>query len=144
MDLWLAIAHHLTVFSLVAVFIAEAALIRPGMTAQDAQRVARIDLWYGILAGVAVIVGVARVYLGAKGPAYYGTNPWFWAKMTSFVLAGLLSVPPTLRYLRWRRTSGNAAPSEVEVGIARRWLLAQGVFLALIPVFAAAMARYAG
>lgn len=141
-DVWLAIAHHLTVFSLAAILTAELVLVRPGISAADLRRVSRIDLWYGVLAGVAVLVGVARVYFGAKGPAFYGHNPWFWAKMASFAVVGLLSVPPTIAYIRWRRAGGD--PTAAQVAGVRRWLMIEGGVFVFIPVFAAAMARWTG
>jgi putative membrane protein len=42
-DAWLAIAHHLAVFSLAAVLAAEWALVRRGMAAADIRRLARVD-----------------------------------------------------------------------------------------------------
>ena len=52
---------------------------------------------------------------------------------------GLLSVPPTVAYIGWRRAG--AAPTDAQVAGVRRWLLAELVAFALIPAFAAAMAR---
>ncbi len=59
--------------------------------------------------------------------------------MATFVLIALLSVPPTMRYLRWRRST--TVPSEAEIGFVRRFLWAEVALFALLPVFAAAMAR---
>jgi putative membrane protein len=53
---------------------------------------------------------------------------------------GLLSIPPTLAFRRWRR----AAPDEAAVGGVRRLLRLEVGLLLLIPVFAALMARYQG
>lgn len=142
MDLWLAIAHHLTVFSLVGVFLCTTVLVRPGMGAEDARRVGRLDILYASLAGLILAVGAARVFFGGKGAPFYMGNPWFWAKMGVFLLAGVLSVPPTLGYLRWKGVEGG--PTDAQVAAVRRWLLLEGGLLALVPVFAAAMARWQG
>jgi len=50
-----------------------------------------------------------------------------------------LSVPPTLRYLRWQRTE--ILPNDSEIQSVRRILWIEVVLFALLPIFAAAMAR---
>ena len=59
-DAWLAIAHHLAVFTLAAVLAAEWALVRRGMAAADIRRLARVDGAYGAVAGAVIIAGVSR------------------------------------------------------------------------------------
>jgi putative membrane protein len=138
-DLGLAIGHHLLIFMLFGVLAAELVLIRPGLDRADVDRAARIDLWYGVIAGLIVVVGFTRAIFAAKGWSYYEHNAFFWAKMTTFVLVAVLSVPPTMRYLRWRRAA--AVPSAVEIGFVRRFLWLEVALFALLPIFAAAMAR---
>src|SRR5262249_1168000 len=65
--------------------------------------VARVDLWYGILAGAIVVVGFSRAVFAAKGWAYYSVNMFFWAKMAAFAAVALLSIAPAIRIIRWRR-----------------------------------------
>ncbi|HEY4944288.1 MAG TPA: DUF2214 family protein [Rhizomicrobium sp.] len=143
-DLHLAIAHHLLIFALAAVLAFEIGVIRAGMTARDVTRVARVDLWYGILAGLIVAVGFARAIYAAKGWAYYSVNHFFWAKLGTFALVGLLSIVPTIAIIRWRRALARdpaQVPSESAIANVRRFLWAEAVLFALIPAFAAAMAR---
>ena len=139
LDLWLAIAHHLLVFSLFGIVFAEFFALRPGLGRDAVARLARLDLAYGIIAGLIVIIGFSRVIFAAKGWHYYSHNAFFWAKLGSFALIGLLSVPPTLDYLRWRKAS--TPPSDAEVKRARIYLhLELALFVPLLG-FAAAMAR---
>ena len=140
-----AIAHHLLVFSLVGIVAAELALVRRGMTSADVRRAATADAFYGLVAALILIVGFSRAVWGAKGWDYYAGNPWFHAKMASFLIVGLLSVPPTVRFIRWRRALRRGdidAPPEGEVLRTRRWLLVEAGFLALVPAFAAGMAGW--
>ena len=144
-ELGFAIAHHLLVFSLFAMLAAELVLVKPGLGAPELKRLGGIDAGYGLTAVLVVIVGVLRVVYGAKGADYYLANGWFWAKMTAFAVVGLLSVPPTLALLRWRRAlkrDAHALPSPGEIAPVRRYLLAEFAVLLLVPAFAAAMARY--
>lgn len=139
LDLALAIGHHILVFSLFGVLFAELVLVRKGMDAGAVARVGRIDLMYGAVAGLIVVVGFSRAVFAAKGWTYYSHNMFFHLKIATFVAVGVLSVPPTLSYIRWCRAG--TAPSDAQVAGARRWLLAELVLFAFIPAFAAAMAR---
>lgn len=143
LDLVLAIGHHLLIFALAAILTTEVVLVRPGMTGDDLRRVAAVDLWYGLVAGLIIAVGVARLAFAAKGWAFYAHNPWFHAKMAAFLAVGLLSVYPTISYLKWNRArkAGGPAPSDTALRLVRRLVLAQAAAFAFIPVFAAAMAR---
>lgn len=139
LDLVLAILHHFFVSALFGVLFAEFVIERRGMAAATAARVATIDAWYGILAGLILIVGFSRAIFAAKGWLYYEHNAFFWAKIGTFIVIGLLSVPPTLAFLKWRRAG--AAPADEAVAGARRYLWMQVALFPLLPAFAAAMAR---
>jgi putative membrane protein len=52
---------------------------------------------------------------------------------------GLLSVAPTFAYVRWKRAA--LAPTDAQVAGVRRFLYLEVVLFALLPAFAAAMAR---
>jgi len=143
-DLILAIAHHLLIFTIAAILAVEVALIRPGIDSAQIKRVARLDFGYGIAAGLLVVIGFSRVYYGIKGPAFYLQNPVFWAKIAAFALVGLLSILPTLRLLGWRRMAERElafSPSATEMTTVRRFLAIEAGVFVLIPILAAAMAR---
>lgn len=144
-DLILAIAHHLLVFGLATQLAMESALVRPGITPAQVRTVGRLDAGYGATAALVLVIGVLRVAFGAKGWSWYADNPWFWGKMAAFAVVGLASIPPTIRFLRWRR--GVAAdpayvPHAEEVANTRRWLGLQALALVAVLAFAATMARY--
>lgn len=146
-DLILAILHHLLVLGIVVMLASEFALVRPGMTGAQALRVAKMDTGYGISAVLILVVGLARMHFGAKGADWYEGNLWFWAKMGAFALIGLLSVPPTLAFLRWRkalRADAAFTPPDAEARKLRAYLAAEVALLALVVAFAAGMARYSG
>jgi putative membrane protein len=143
-DLALAIAHHLLIFSLAGVLAFEIGVIRSSMTDQDILRVARVDIWYGVLAGLIILIGFVRAVFAGKGWAYYSVNVYFWAKLGTFAVVGLLSIVPTAAIIRWRRAlSGHLTflPAPHDIRTIRRVLFAEAILFALIPTFAAAMAR---
>lgn len=144
LDWALASLHHLAIFTLAAIIAFELALTARAVDGAAIARLARVDAWYGIVAVIVLAVGAARVMFGAKGPAYYMVNAFFWSKMGLFVAIGLLSIPPTLRYLAWRRqlqTDPAFCPDAAALRSVRRALWAEVALFAGIPVAAAAMAR---
>ncbi|WP_323015113.1 DUF2214 family protein [Devosia sp.] len=143
-DLLVTIGHHLAVFALVGVLAAEFALLRPRLSGARIVQLARLDLAYGVLAGLVIIVGVLRVIFGASGWDYYLSNHAFWGKMAAFLAVGLLSIPPSISMRKWANSAATvpdyAIPPD-ELARSRRFLHAEMAVLALIPVFAAIMAR---
>lgn len=143
-DLLLALAHHFLVFGIAALLAAEAALLRPGLDAGRLRLLGRLDSTYGIFALLIIVVGFGRVFFGVRGPEFFLTNWWFWAKIAAFVVVGILSAPPTLRFIAWRRAvaaDGSFTVGEADVARLRRFFIAEIVVFALIPLFAAAMVR---
>ncbi len=139
LDLALAVAHHLLIFALFGLLVAEMLLIRRAAEASEIQRLALIDGGYGGVAGLTLIVGICRAVFAAKGWDYYAHNGFFWAKAAAFLAMGLASIPATRAFLIARRTGrGLAAP---EIARARGLLHAQSGLFVLVVVFAAAMAR---
>jgi putative membrane protein len=144
LDWTLASLHHLAIFALAAILAFELAVTAGTIDATAARRLAGIDAWYGIVAALVVAAGVARVFLGAKGAAYYAGNYLFWAKMAVFALIGGLSALPTLQIIRWRRAARGdpefRAPARA-LALVRRVLLLEAALFALLPILAAGMAR---
>ena len=143
-DLHFAITHHLLVFALAGVLAFELGAVRQGLVGKDLPRIARTDLWYGILAAAIIVVGFSRAIFAAKGWAYYSSNLFFWAKISAFAVVGLLSILPTMTYVRWRRAMRNDpayAPPAEDIARVKRILWLEAAVFAFIPVFAAAMAR---
>jgi putative membrane protein len=117
------------------------------MSPHTVRLLGRFDAVYGGLAMAILAAGFARVWFGAKGPDFYLHNPMFWAKIGAFLVVGLVSIRPTLRILAWQKAAkADAAfvPAAQEIGALRRQLLIEIHVFALIPIFAAAMARGIG
>jgi putative membrane protein len=77
-------------------------VLRGALTLASARSVLRMDMLYGIAATVLLVVGLLRVFYTEKGAAYYFASGTFLAKLTLFVIVGLLSIYPTLKFLGWR------------------------------------------
>src|SRR5271165_1196786 len=102
-DALLAWLHFLCIFTLVGALVAELVLYRREMSLARLTQLQRIDSLYGVSAGLVVVSGVLRMTLGLRGASFYLHNPIFWTKMGFFVAIALLSIPPTIHYLRLKR-----------------------------------------
>ena len=60
------------------------------------------DLVLGIAAGLLLVIGLLRVFFFEKGAAYYFHSHAFLAKLSLFIIVGLLSIIPTMEFLSWR------------------------------------------
>ena len=143
----LAYAHYIAIFSLIVFLTSEAALCRAEwMNAAVVHRLARLDLIY-LGAAVAVLAtGLARTAWGMKGVDWYWHQPLLHAKVGLFVVIGLLSLKPTLAFIRWRKavqTTG-ALPDAAEVRQVRRFVMVQAHLLMILPLLGAMLARGVG
>ncbi|MBX3655946.1 MAG: DUF2214 family protein [Ramlibacter sp.] len=140
----LAYLHITAILTLVVFLASEAALCRTEwMNARVVERLARVDMIYGIASGLVLVTGVARTWWGVKGTAWYWTNPLLHTKLALFVVIGLLSIKPTVMYARWRRElrATGALPADDQVRLARRFVMIQAHLLVLIPLAAVFLAR---
>ena len=143
-DALLAYLHFLSIFALVWFLAREWLLLGAGAAALDVARLARTDAGFGVAAGCVLLSGGARAAFGLKGWAFYAHNPVFHTKVGLFVLVGLISIVPTVMFLRWRRSSQSDAAWRVPVAEwtrARRYVLVEMHLLVLIPLAAVLMAR---
>lgn len=143
-DALLAYAHFVCIFALASLLVGELIILRKTLPADVFRRLQLIDRWYGITAGLVIVSGLARLFLGIKGAAFYTHNHVFWTKMALFVIVALLSIPPTIAYIRWnarRAADGSVVLGHAEFRRLRRFLWLQVGVFALIPLCAAFMAR---
>jgi putative membrane protein len=140
----LAYAHLLAILTLVVFVASEAALCRPEwLNAAVIERLVTVDRVYGIAAGAVFLTGLARVFLGVKGGQWYGSNWLLWLKFGLFVLVGLMSIRPTLRFAAWRKAlrADGRLPAAEEVRQVRRWVMQQAHVIPFIPLAAVFLAR---
>lgn len=140
----LAYAHIAALLAVVVFLTSETALCRPDwMNAAVVRRLVRIDRLYLVAALALLVTGLARTFWGVKGMGWYWAQPLLHLKVTLFVVIGLMSIKPTLLFLRWQRglDAAGTLPGEDEVRQARRWLMIQAHLLALVPLAATMLAR---
>jgi putative membrane protein len=107
---FIAFGHFLAFFALAAALVLELALITESMSVETAKRIQRADRVVGIAATLVLVFGLLRVFYFEKGSEYYFSNTLFLVKLGLFVIAALISLYPTIQFIRWN--------SELSQGIA--------------------------
>lgn len=147
LDALLAYLHYAAIILLFAFLTVEVMLARQDIDAKAIQLLARVDRWYMFAALGAFATGMLRLFMGAKGAAFYANNPVFFAKVLLFFVIGGLSVPPTLQFLRWMKAAAADASYVVPVDERkrlRRYLMIEVHLAALLPLLAVLMSRGIG
>jgi putative membrane protein len=139
-----AFLHHLCAFTLVSAIAIEFALIRGELTLASARRLLMTDMVYGIAAGALLVIGLLRVFFFEKGADYYFHSHAFLAKLSLFVVVGLLSIIPTMELLSWRRAVNAGEVPAIDAKKMRRVtavIHGELFVIVIILLFAAIMAR---
>ncbi|MBX2916045.1 MAG: DUF2214 family protein [Cyclobacteriaceae bacterium] len=142
-ELSLRYLHFISIFAIVGSLVSEHMLLQKQLTRKTIGKIARIDAVYG-LAAITLLSAGLTLWLGefGKPAAFYSKNWIFHTKLTLFVLIGLLSVYPTLFFLRNRK--GN--PDEL-VNIPKSIFMMirlELTLLFIIPLLAGLMSRGVG
>jgi len=144
LDAVLSWLHALSVFGVGALLFAELLLLQPTLVRAAAQWLYKIDLAYFGAGIAAVVTGMLRAAYGIKGWSFYAQNPLFHAKISLFLTMGVVSIWPTIIFLRWGRALRRdqtymIAPKDRRS--VRRWVVSELLLFLLIPLLAAMMAR---
>lgn len=142
-----AFLHHVSAFTLFAALVVEFVLIKSTLTVESARKIQVADMIFGISAGVLLLAGLARVLHFEKGATYYFHTWTFIAKLALFVIIGLLSIIPTMEFLRWRTAvKAGQVPvvSPEKIKSIRSIIHYEMVGVVLIILFAALMAKGIG
>lgn len=147
LDALLAYSHFAAMLVTAALLAVEMALLAKAGAGLPLQKLKVVDGMYGLFASLTLATGVARVFWGAKGSEFYLKNPVFHTKVTLFVLAALISIWPTIQFLKWakaHKTDQQFAPAAHTASRVRSLVLVQLVLFAFIPLAATMMARGIG
>lgn len=142
-ELFLRYVHFISIFVIVGSLAAEFVLLKKTITRGELNRLARIDAAYGI-AAITLLVAGLTLWLGGYGkPSFFYSQNWiFHLKLTLFVIIGLLSIYPTVFYLKQRKGD---VEEKVTVPAIVHWMLRLELFLLLIiPLLAGLMSRGVG
>lgn len=133
--------HVLGFMVLFACLVAEHLAIKPSMPRAELRRLAIVDGIYGGSAVLVLVTGFLLWLSVGKPAAFYSSNPILHIKITLFVLVGLISIYPTVFFLKNRNTE------LASVDIPKAILMCVRAELALmlvIPLLAVLMAQGIG
>jgi putative membrane protein len=116
----MAFLHHLAAFTVVGALVAEVMLFKPPLTVTQARKLQRVDSVFGVSAGVLLVVGLLRVVYFEKGAGYYFSDAFFLTKFVAFVLAGVISIYPTVLFLSWSKALKQGVAPEMSAAQVRR------------------------
>ena len=142
-----AFLHFAAVFGVFGALAGEWLVFGRTPTVAQARQLSQLDLLYGVSAALVLVAGGIRAYRYEKGLDYYLANPFFHLKLTLFVLVGLLSIYPTVVFIRWRGDlKAGRAPvvSETQYTWISRLLKIELVALLAIVACASLMAKGIG
>jgi putative membrane protein len=135
--------HFISIFAIVGALVSEHLLLKKELTRAEIGRLSKIDAVYGIAALTLLGVGLT-LWLGGIGKPteFYSKNWIFHTKLTMYVIIGLLSIYPTIFFLKNR--TGN--PEEkVAIPKAIFWMLRfELLLLFIIPLLAGLMSKGRG
>lgn len=143
----IAYLHFVSILSVGAFLVTELFLCTRDLQPPHVRTLALVDLYYMIAAIVVLITGVLRVFVVGKGAGFYLQNPVFYIKVALFVAVGLVSILPTLQFVRWNRALKAGAERilrDSDIVTARRYIGLELVLLSFIPLMGVLMARGIG
>jgi putative membrane protein len=135
--------HYLSIFVLFSLLTCEHVLFKAELDVATARKLLRIDMIYGAV----LLTGLARVIWFGKGLDYYLHNWVFHAKVSLFILIGLLSILPTLTFFNWRNDLLAGKAPTITPAQAKRTIMVirlELLILVCLPFLASLMARGVG
>lgn len=147
LDAILAYLHFTAIFVLFSFLVVETMMMRGALDMAAVRLLGRVDVWYFGAAIAVLATGFARLVWCAKGADFYLSAWPIYVKVGLFLAVGMISVGPTLRFIRWRRMFERDAAWRVpdaERRHVRRMIMVEVHLAALIPLFAVIMARGLG
>jgi putative membrane protein len=135
--------HFVSIFTIVSTLVSERLIIQATMTRKEIRRLATIDSVYGMAALTLLAVGLT-LWLGGYGKPteFYSQNPIFHLKLTLFVAVGLLSIYPTVFFIKNRKGDTH---ENVSIPKAILWMIRlELLLLFIIPILAGLMAKGIG
>ena len=134
--------HFIGILSVVSMVVAELVLVRKNLSRSNIRKVAVLDGIYGAASILTVLAGLALWFWVGKPAEFYTGNHIFYSKIGLFILIGIISLHPTIYFLKNRKGD----PSE-NIDVPKSVRLAIRIELAIlfvIPLLASLMAYGVG
>jgi putative membrane protein len=144
MNILIPYLHYIGIMALMGALITEHVLLKPGISKEQVKSLALVDLIYLISAGIVLITGLLRWFLvDVKGAEFFTKNPLFHIKVTLFVVIVIISIFPTIKFLKWRKEAKqNDSIAIADKDIKKQLMLIriELLLVAIIPLLAVMVA----
>lgn len=142
LEIFVKYLHFICVFGVVSAVVSEHLLLKSELSRKEISRLSRIDAVYGLSALVLLGAGLALWFVVGKPASYYSHNWVFHLKLTLFAIVGLLSIYPTVFFIKQRKGDAHQmiqVPKGVILCIRMELLI-----LTIMPFLAVLMAKGIG
>lgn len=130
--------------ALMGSLISEHLILKPSIKKDQIKSLATIDLVYGLSAILVLVTGLLRWFVFGKGYDFYMSTPLFHIKLTLFIVLGVLSIFPTIKFLKWRKQIKQGEEPDIsEKGVKKllMFIRIELLIIAIIPLLAVLIAR---
>jgi putative membrane protein len=135
--------HYIGIMLLLSSLLGEHLLLKQELTVSEARTIQTLDIVYGASATIVLVTGIMRMFL-EKGAAYYNHHIAFHILFGIFVIAALISIYPTVIFLRWRGDTSAGRGQQLERSQFKRiqmMVRIEMTLMLLAPLFATWMAH---
>ena len=134
--------HFISIFTIFGALVVEHLLISSSMTRAEIRKLSIIDAIYGIGAVLVLVSGLLLWFVVGKPADFYTQNGVFHTKLLLFVILAVISIYPTLFFLKNRK-----GPEDEVVSVSKSIVMVvrmELLLLAIIPLLATLMSRGVG
>ena len=141
-DLLVRYLHFVALILLLAAVLGQHLLLRRSVRRARIARAQRLDIVYAVMVGGVLATGFAQWFWVGKPADFYSSNPVMHAKVTLFLLVGVISIYPSV--FLGRNQKGDPG-DQVSVPAGVIWSVRiELLLLFLMPLLASMMARGIG
>ena len=136
--------HLLFIVVIFCCLVAELIFINNEISYVTIKKLTKIDGLYGLSAVVVVATGLLNWLKFGKGYEYYTNNTLFIVKFCLFILVGLLSLYPTILFLKTKKSFKDTQRGKMQLSHyhrIRQVIILELVIMGCIPLLAELMAN---
>lgn len=139
-----AYLHYASIIALAGSLMLELFAYHQNINEKELKMLQKADTLYGVMAILVVATGLIRSFYFEKGSEYYYSNPIFLIKFGLFLVIGILSIYPTVWFIRWGKQlkqEGVFRITQKQNTYISTILKIEVALLFIMPLLAALMAR---
>ncbi len=141
-DILIRYLHFISIFVIFSAVLAQHLLLKGTVTRSTIAKAQRFDIAYAVAVVLALGTGLLQWFYGAKPAVFYSSNPVFHAKLTLFLIVGLVSIYPSV-FLGRQKKGDPAELVTIPRGLVHS-IRIELLLLVVMPLLAVIMAKGLG